>query len=313
MTATVAASTYDQGDAYQLPYTLTAADPLFTNWAGVTITTTITRPDGTTDTPTVTPGTPAGPTRTYTAVGACTQVGTWTYRFVATGALTESEDGQFYVEPLVTDRVYTTLPELKDALRIPQTDTDLDSVFNAAILAVSREIDQHCGRHFYKLTEPRTLTPTDRYRLNLGEFNDLVSVTTLKTDASGGGTFETTWTTADYQLLTASGTPNINAGPEAKPYTQIRAIGAQTFPCAWAWTGRTDRVEITGTWGWPAIPVPVREACKLLAVESGKLLREAPFGVAGFGEFGVVRVRDNRKAMAYLAPYRRGLAAGPVA
>ncbi len=318
MTATVAVSTYDQGDAYQLPYTLTAADPLFTNWAGVTITTTITRPDGTTDTPTVTPGTPAGPTRTYTAVGACTQVGTWTYRFVATGALTESEDGQFYVEPLVTDRVYTTLPELKDALRIPQTDTDLDSVFDAAILAVSREIDQHCGRHFYKLTEPRTLIPTDRYRLKLGAFNDLVAVTSLKTDASGDGIFETVWTAGDYQLLTDAGTPNVNAGPEAKPYTQIRAVGALMFPGGlgfpwFNWMGRTDRVEITGTWGWPAVPVGVREACKLLAVESGKLLREAPFGVAGFGEFGVVRVRDNRKAMAYLARYRRGLAAVPVA
>ncbi len=169
------------------------------------------------------------------------------------------------------------------------------------------------AEHFYKLTEIRTLIPTDQYRLNLGEFNDLVSVTTLKTDASGDGIFETVWTTGDYQLLTANGTPNVNAGPEAKPYTQIKAIGAQTFPCAWAWNSRADRVEITGTWGWPQVPVGVREACKLLAVESGKLLREAPFGVAGFGEFGVVRVRDNRKAMAYLAPYRRGLAAVPVA
>jgi hypothetical protein len=313
VTATVAASTYDQGDAYQLPYTLTAADPLFTNWAGVTVTTTITKPDGTPDTPTVTPGTPVANVRTYLAVGSCSQPGTWTYRFVTTGALTESEDGQFYVEPLVTDRVYTTLPEIKSALQIPLADTSLDAVFTSAILAVSREVDQHTGRHFYKLTEARTLVPTDRYCLKLGGFNDLVSLTTLKTDASGDGTFETTWQAGDYQLLCADGSPNVNAGPEARPYTQIRAIGAQTFPVPYSWTGRTDRVEITGTWGWPQVPVNVREACKLLAVESGKLLREAPFGVAGFGEFGVVRVRDNRKAMQYLAPYRRGLAAVPVA
>lgn len=315
MTATVAVSTYDQGDAYQLPYTLTAADPLFTNWAGVTVTTTITRPDGTADTPTVTPGTPAGPTRVYTAVGACSQVGIWTYRFVASGALTESEDGQFYVEPVVTDRVYATLPELKQALLIPQTDTSLDPVFGSAILATSREIDQWCGRHFYKITEARTLVPHDPWCLKLGEFNDLVSITTLKTDASGDGTFETTWQTSDYQLLTASGSPNPNAGPEPKPYGQIRAIGAQTFPRFYSYGlgQRTDRVEVTGTWGWPQVPVDIREACKLLAVEAGKLLREAPFGVAGFGEFGVVRVRDNRKAMGYLAPYRRGMAAAPVA
>ncbi len=301
-------ATYDVGDSIKLTFTVRDEAGALIN---ATTTIVVTKPDGTTVTP--------APTITnvsigiYTAVVAPDQVGTWLYRWAATGAATTAEDGQFYVQLPVAANIYTTLAELKDALRIPQTDTDLDSVFNAAILAVSREIDQHCGRHFYRITEPRTLVPTDRYRLNLGEFNDLVSVTTLKTDASGDGTFETTWTTADYQLLTANGTPNINAGPEAKPYTQIRAIGAQTFPCAWAWNSRTDRVEITGTWGWPQVPVDVREACKLLAVESGKLLREAPFGVAGFGEFGVVRVRDNRKAMAYLAPYRRGLAAVPVA
>ena len=299
-------ASYDLGDSVLLTFTVRDLAGALIN---ATVVLTLTKPDGSTSTPTV-----ANPsTGTYTATVAVDQTGLWLYRWAATGAATTAEDGHFFVAAAAATNVYTTLPELKDALRIPLTDTDLDSVFEAAILAVSREIDQHCGRHFYKLTEPRTLIPTDRYRLNLGEFNDLVSVTTLKTDASGDGTFETTWTTADYQLLTASGTPNLNAGPEPKPYTQIKAIGTQTFPCAWAWTGRTDRVEITGTWGWPAVPVGVREACKLLAVESGKLLREAPFGVAGFGEFGVVRVRDNRKAMAYLAPYRRGMAAVPVA
>jgi len=301
-------ATYDVGDSIKLTFTVRDEAGAFINATTAIV---VTKPDGTTVTPA--PTITNVSTGIYTAVVAPDQVGLWLYRWAATGAATTAEDGQFYVQLPVAANIYTTLAELKDALRIPLTDTDLDSVFEAAILAVSREIDQYCGRHFYKLTEPRTLVPTDRYRLNLGEFNDLVSVTTLKTDASGDGTFETTWTTADYQLLTANGTPNINAGPEAKPYTQIRAIGAQTFPCAWAWNSRTDRVEITGTWGWPQVPVDVREACKLLAVESGKLLREAPFGVAGFGEFGLVRVRDNRKAMAYLAPYRRGLAAVPVA
>src|SRR6266498_3932793 len=233
---------FNIGDAVPLVYTINAV---------ATVVLTVTDPDGTVTTPATVQG-GSGTQITYIANVPATKAGTWLYRFAATGTVTDAEDGQFQVIPAAATNVYATLPELKDALRIPQTDTDLDSVFNAAILAVSREIDQHCGRHFYKLTEPRTLTPTDRYRLNLGEFNDLVSVTTLKTDASGDGTFETTWTTGDYQLLTASGTPNVNASPEPKPYTQIRAIGAQTFPCAWAWTGRTDRVEITGTWGWPA-------------------------------------------------------------
>jgi hypothetical protein len=301
-------ATYDVGDSIKLTFTVRdEADALI----NATIAIVVTKPDGTpvSPAPTITPVS----TGIYTAILAVDVAGLWVYRWAATGAATTSEDGQFYVQAAATTNVYTTLPELKDALNIPQADTSLDDIFQAAILAVSREIDQHCGRHFFKLTEARTFTPTHRHLLKLGEFNDLASVTTLKTDSSGDGTFETTWTTGDYQLLTAAGTSNVNAAPEPKPYTQVRAVAGQTFPCAWAWNTRADRVEITGTWGWPQVPVAVREACKLLSVESGKLLREAPFGVAGFGEFGVVRVRDNRKAMQYLAPYRRGMAAVPIA
>lgn len=302
-------ATYDVGDSIKLTFTVRDEAGALIN---ATTTIVVTKPDGTAVNPAPTISNPS--TGAYTAVVAPDQVGTWLYRWTATGAATTAEDGQFFVEQAAAANVYATLAELKDALKVSQTDTDLDGVFTAAILAVSREIDNWCGRHFYKITEPRTFTPTNYWCLKLGEYNDLVSVTTLKTDASGDGTFETTWQTTDYQLLTATGSPNPNAGPEPKPYGQIRAVGAQTFPLTYSYSlMRADRVEITGTWGWPQVPTDVREACKLLAVESGKLLREAPFGVAGFGEFGVVRVRDNRKAIQYLNPYRRGMAAIPVA
>ena len=306
-------ATYDIGDSVKLIFTVRDENDALINATTAIV---VTKPDGTAVTPAPTINNPS--TGLYNAVVAVDQAGTWLYRWTATGAATTAEDGQFYAQVNAAANVYTTLAEIKDALRIPQADTDLDSVFEAAILAVSREIDQHCQRHFYRITEPRTFTPTHRWCLKLGEFNDLVSVTTLKTDATGDGTFETTWQATDYQLLTTTGSPNVNAGPEPRPYGQVRAVGNQVFPCSYSWYGygigmRADRVEITGTWGWPTVPVDVREACKLLSVESGKLLREAPFGVAGFGEFGVVRVRDNRKAMQYLAPYRRGMAAIPVA
>jgi hypothetical protein len=304
VTTTVAASLYDTGDAYQLPYTLTAADPTFTNWAGVTVTTTVTKPDGTADSPVVTPGTPAANVRTYTAVGACSQPGTWTYRFVATGALTEAQDGQFYVRPTAADRVYTTLPELKAALSIPLTDVRDDDDLQDAIITASRAVDGDCQRTFYKQTETRTLAPTDRYRLRLGPWNDLVSVTTLKTDAGGDGTYDITWASSDYQLLCSDGTPNINAGPEPRPYQKIRAIGTQTFPIPWAWTlGRADRIQIAGVWGWPQVPNRIRRATRMAATEIFKL-REAPFGAVGFSELGIIRVRDNPKYLRLIGDYR---------
>jgi hypothetical protein len=308
MTATVAAALYDIGDAYQLPYTLTAADPTFTNWAGVTVTTTVTRPDGTADTPTVTPGTPAANVRIYTAVGACSQAGTWTYRFVATGALTEAQDGQFYVRPTAGDRVYTTLPELKTALSIPLTDTRDDDDLQHAILTASRAVDGDCQRTFFKQTETRTLTPTDRYRLRLGPWNDLVSITTLKTDEGGDGTYETTWASSDYQLLCADGTPNVNAGPEPRPYQKIHAIGSLMFPGGrgfpyFAWQSRTDRIQITGVWGWPQVPDRIRRATRMAAAEQFKL-REAPLGAMGWAELGIIRVRENPKYLRLISDYR---------
>jgi hypothetical protein len=297
---------YDTGDAYQLPYTLTAADPTFTNWAGVTVTVTVTKPDGTPDTPTVTPGTPAANVRTYTAVGTCTQAGTWTYRFVATGALTEAQDGQFYVRPTADIHVYTTLPELKMALSMPPTDTRDDDDLQEAILTASRAVDGDCQRTFYKQTDTRTLEPTDPYRLRLGPYNDLVSITTLKTDPGGDGTYEITWATSDYQLLCSDGTPNINAGPEPRPYQRIRAVGTQMFPLPWtSWgAGRRDLVQINGVWGWPAaVPDRIRRATRMAAAEIFKL-REAPFGALGFSDLGIIRVRENPKYLRLISDYR---------
>jgi hypothetical protein len=267
---------------------------------------TVTAPDGTVTTPSTTQG-GSPPTVTYTANVPATQSGTWTYRFVATGAVTDSESGQFFVVAAVNDRVYVTLPELKASLSIPQTDTVDDDDLQDAILTASRAVDGDCQRVFYKTTETtetRTLEPTDRWHLRLGPYMDLVSVTTLKTDSDGDGTFETTWATTDYQLLCADGTPNVNAGPEPRPYRRIKAIGTQTFPCAWQWRlARSDRVQIAGVWGWPAVPDRIRRATRLAAAEIFKL-NSAPFGAVGVADLGIIRVRDNPKYQRLIADYR---------
>jgi len=241
---------------------------------------------------------------TYSVNVPATQSGTWTYKFVATGAVTDSEDGAIYVQPAATARVYTTVPELKAALSIPATDTVDDDDLWDAILTASRAVEGDTQRVFYKTTETRTLTPTDRWHVRLGAYMDLVSVTTLKTDADGDGTFETTWATTDYQLLTADGTPNVNAGPEPRPYRRIKAIGTQTFPCSWAWhLGRTDLVQINGVWGWPAVPDRIRRATRLAAAEIFKL-NSAPFGAIGMADLGIIRVRANPKYQALISTYQ---------
>jgi hypothetical protein len=292
---------FDLGDAIPLIYTLN-------NTATVAIT--VTSPDGAETHPAINQaGSP--PTVTYTVAVLADQVGLWRYLFTATGTVTDSEAGQFYVSPALGENVYTTLPELKTALNLPPSDTADDDDLQDAILVASRQVDADCQRHFYQAAETRTLPPgADLWNLRLPAFMDLVSVTTLKTDTSGDGTFETTWAASDYQLLCADYSPNVNAGPEPRPYRRIKAVGAKTFPSR-GYGARDDRVEVAGVWGWPAVPDMIRRATRVMAAEVFRL-RDAPFGAVGFGEIGIVRVRENPKYMRLIADYRLLEAAVPV-
>lgn len=195
---------------------------------------------------------------------------------------------------------YATSSDLKSYLKI--LDVEDDTELKRAIESVSREIDHVTEQHFYQVTEARTFVPTHPFSLRFGAWNTLVSATEVATDEDGDGTYEVVWQSTDFQLLTDDGTPNVNAAPEQEPFTQIRAVGNHEFPAPIGGNNRLDLVRITGTWGWPAIPTAVEEACLILAAETFKL-KDAPFGVAGFGEFGVVRVRDNPKAAKKLARY----------
>lgn len=198
---------------------------------------------------------------------------------------------------------YATVAELRSRLEIPFTDASADAELDAALNDASREIDGHAQRRFDQITETRTFTPTRRDLVIFGAFNDLVAATAISTDSDGDGVYELTWAASDYQLLTESGSPNPNAGPQLMPYQQLRATGAYPLPAHGMWLRRNDLLRITGIWGWPAVPAPVRQACLVIAAEVYKL-RSAPFGVVGVADLGIVRVRQNAMADRLLAPYR---------
>jgi hypothetical protein len=200
--------------------------------------------------------------------------------------------------------LYATAEELKARFGIG--DNFEDTLVESALDSASRAIDQHCQRIFYTTASTTaTFAATDRYRLKLADTDvwvgDIVTATSLKTDASGDGTFETTWAATDYQLWPV----NAASGPEARPYSEVRAIAARLFPVPYSRSQRADRVQIVGTFGWPtAPPSAVKEACLMLASELFKL-KDAPFGIAGMSEFGVVRIRENPKVASLLMPYQR--------
>lgn len=171
------------------------------------------------------------------------------------------------------------------------------------VTATSRMIDRFCGRHFYQATaEAREFDTHDGFVIELGPFNDLVSVTTFAYDNADSGTYASTLSASQYQLHA----PTQGQAPGQWPYTSVQVLGlGSVLPVAPAASGRTDLIRITGTWGWPSVPVEVKQACRLMVAEMAKL-QDAPLGVAGFGEFGVARVSRFMppRAVQLLQPFR---------
>jgi hypothetical protein len=191
---------------------------------------------------------------------------------------------------------YCTLAELKAALRVQ--DAIDDALLELAIESASREIDGYCERMFYSTTGTRVYAPTNVYTLTT---DDIVSVTTLKS-SSDGVTYNTTWSTSDYQLEPLNGV----AGGLVTPYTRIRAVGNYLFP-AWA-TGTIYNLEasmqVTGVFGWSAVPTAIRQATVILAMRIFKRL-DAPLGMIT-NDMGSMRVgRFDPDVEALVMPYRK--------
>lgn len=198
---------------------------------------------------------------------------------------------------------YATIEQLKAALS-GIDDTADDDALNRALNVASRQIDRFCGRRFWEDAADTTRYYTAQSSKLLilhgqPEDVDLTSLTTLKVDPGGDGTYETTWTvTTDYVLEPRNATTN------SRPYTQVRVAPAsgKTFPAV------ANGVELTGTFGWSAVPDEVQEACLRQASEVFKTVSEAPFGVAQVGFDGSLSGPSRflqRDVQLMLRPYMR--------
>ena len=262
-----------------------------------TVTLTVTDPTGVVTTPSTTHVS----TGTYTANVPCTADGIWTYKWVGTGTATDVVEGTWTVGPSALNQNYCTVEELKSRLGI--TDTADDFELGLAAAGASRAIDEITGRYFWRGTDTRTYIPESISRQSL---DDLVSVTSLKVDRDGDGVFEEIWTQGtDYALEVAPGKYNAAAKGEQWPYTAAVVItGGRLFPYVWMWS-HLDRIQVTGVFGWPAVPLNVKNAAIIAGAQIFRI-KDAPFGVAGFGEFGVVRVQSNPQVMWLLHRYING-------
>lgn len=187
---------------------------------------------------------------------------------------------------------YCTLAELQARMDIE--DTADDAILEQVITGVSRHIEQYTHRKFYAATETRYYTPAAE---DWCEIDDLLTATTVATDDDGTRAWSTAWAATDYELLPA------NAATDSEPYTTIETAynGRYTFPLL------PRGLKIVGSFGYAtSTPAVVREACLLQCVRLFKR-KDSPFGVAGVGELGVMRIStldpDVKALLAHVVRY----------
>ena len=190
---------------------------------------------------------------------------------------------------------YASLNEVKAALRI--TDSIDDTLLEMATESASRLIDGYAARIFYNAgTATRYYVAQDDFVV---EVDDLANGTvTITTAQDADGVFDTTWGTDDYQLEPLNGVLD----GMAWPYTNIRAVGDYLWPIS----GGEALVKVTGTFGWPAVPVAIKQACIIQASRIYKRL-DSPTGIVGFGDLGAIRVSSqlDPDVAQLVGPYRR--------
>ncbi len=188
---------------------------------------------------------------------------------------------------MTTSKVYADLATLKARI-LPSnvTDTTDDGTLSANLEAISRAIDGVTRRRFYTTDSDET-----RYYTHSGPSiiffcpDDIVSVTTLKTDCDGDRTYEDSWTqNTDYDLMP------YNASLDGGSYTWIETCpnGSYAFP------NTRKGVQMVGKFGWSAVPAMIREATLLLAHRLFNR-KDMPFGRKGVPQLGVIEMETQIK------------------
>lgn len=130
---------------------------------------------------------------------------------------------------------YVGLGDLKADINIDNANSD--AVLLRILEDMSRAIDAFCGRHFYSQTATRV------YEGGGGEWlwipDDVLSVTTLKIDKDGDGTYEVTLAAdTDYWTWPDNSFPKVRI--DLNPKSTL----------ATAWPSGRRRIQVAGTFGY---------------------------------------------------------------
>lgn len=185
---------------------------------------------------------------------------------------------------------YATLTELKARLGIG--DTNDDARLTNALASATSGINGFCGRQFNDAgsVSTRLYRPDAAYVTVTEDFSTTAGLVVIVN--------ESTWDTTRFEADPLNGVVD---GEPGWPFWRLHAIQGNTFYPVWP--GKAN-VSVTARWGWATVPDAVHDACLIAAEEIFKL-RDLPFGVGGYGAFGVIQVRNNPFVARMLSRYQR--------
>jgi len=193
-----------------------------------------------------------------------------------------------------TAQEYVSVQELSKTLNLTGT-TYADQDMKLAIGAATTAIETHCERVF-------TLgsSQTRKYYPVSTDYVLMDDATTVSAVVVNGVTLVQD---TDYYLDPVRVT---FTGP---PYDVLRAVpgtllpGYGPFGMSAAW----GPVSVTGTFGWPSVPQPIKMATTILASRYLQRSRSAPFAILSFGDGGEAArlTRSDPDVAMLLGPYTR--------
>tara|TARA_R110001592_G_scaffold70003_7_gene214643 strand:+ start:411 stop:1037 length:627 start_codon:yes stop_codon:yes gene_type:complete len=181
----------------------------------------------------------------------------------------------------------------KDDLKayIGLTGTAQDNNIDNAINAACRLIDQYTGRSFWVDSSVKTklFQPISNYYLQIPDLSTTTGLI-VKIDTTDNGSFDKTLT-IDTDFITIPVNPEVNKLVSStyhyKPFNELRILSSRS-------SERFDstiqnNVQVTGKWGWSAIPEAVTQAALIQALRFFKR-KDAPFNVLGSEATGQIEI-----------------------
>lgn len=168
---------------------------------------------------------------------------------------------------------YATLAELKTQLRLTTSTDDVE--LQDRLDAAKNRIDKDCGRTFDVFTG----SATQREYAITNEFTLIVDDFAAATDLA-------------VAIGSATGSAVASTNYRIKPDNNLAKLEAAWIletRGTYRWLLGRQTAYVTARWGWPTVPDAIHDANLLLAARLFKR-KDTPWGVAGSGDMGLIRI-----------------------